>query len=116
MSSAAIFGVYSLDSMNAQQELAQTMKLLRESSMLSALAYGAIHGEKSDDVSQNEAFQTYGKAWIKDRLLHGLLHTTRVGKGDNAAILFSRYEIETLKRSEKYVTEMYEALTRENNQ
>lgn len=96
--------------LSTQEELARTLKLLRESSMLSALAYSAAHGEKSDDVSQNEAYSIYGRAWINDRLSRKMLHTTRVGKERNAVIFFSRYEIECLKRSEKFVTELYETL------
>jgi hypothetical protein len=99
--------------MDAYKDLDRTLALLRESSVLSALAYSAIHGEKSDDVSQNEAYKQYGKAWIKDRSNRGYLHSIRVGKGATATILFSRFEIESLKRAEKYVQDVYDKIATE---
>ena len=99
--------------MDAYKDLDRTLAFVRESSVLAALAYGAIHGEKSDDVSQNEAYKQYGKAWIKDRLNRGYLHSIRVGKGTTATILFSRFEIEALKRAEKYVKDVYDKIATE---
>lgn len=91
-------------------DLQYTMSMLKEAAMLSALAYDAIHGNKSDDVSTNEAYKQYGEGWIKDRLNRGYLHTTRAGAGKTSSVNFSRFEIESLKRSEKLIADAYKKL------
>ena len=81
-----------------------------ESSMLTALAMLAITGDQKDDISQNEAFKKYGSGWITDRERRGLIHSTRQSSKQNSAIIYSRFEIETLKRTEKLIQEEYSRL------
>lgn len=81
---------------------------------LSAYPYAsailAITGDQRDDISQNEAFKKYGSGWITDRERRGLIHSTRQSSKQNSAIIYSRFEIETLKRTEKLIQEEYSRL------
>ena len=88
---------------------------MRENSILSALALLAITGDQRDDISQNEAFKKYGNGWILDRERRGLIHSTRQSSKPNSAIIYSRFEIETLKRTEKLIQEEYTRLANMNN-
>ena len=96
--------------MNADSERLELIRSINEQAFLNALAYDAWHGYKSDDVSLNEAYELYGKAWIKDRISRGLLNKTRTGSKANSTIILSRYEIECLKRAEKLIEEKYQRI------
>mgnify|MGYP006988928894 CR=1 FL=1 len=76
--------------------------------VLIAYAVMAIQGRVEDEVSANEAYRLYDRGWIKDRTKRGLLHFTRKGATDKSAKIYSRFEIESLKRAEKSVTEAFE--------
>lgn len=78
---------------------------IRESALLGALAVNAFHGYKEDDISENQAYRLYGKKWIDDRKERGQLHFQRVGATSKSAKYYSRFEIESLKRAEKYIRE-----------
>lgn len=80
---------------------------IREASILGALAFSAIHGLKSDDISENDAFKKYGKAWIKRHVEKAQLHFARNGSTSKSTKVFSVFEIETLKRAEKRVEDMF---------
>lgn len=75
--------------------------------ILGALALQAIEGRKEDELSENDAYKRYGKAWIKNHVAIGQLHFTRVGPGETSTKFYSRFEIETLKRAEKHITLVY---------
>lgn len=82
------------------------LRVVREIALLNALAYDAIHGHKSDDISQNEAYEKYGSAWMKDRIERKLIKSgKRQGSGPTSPIMYSRFEIESLKLSEKMMKE-----------
>lgn len=85
----------------------QFAKEIREASVLGAMAYNAIHGLQSDDISENDAFKKYGKSWIKDRVSRGQVHFARTGTSRRSTKVYSVFEIETLKRAEKCLTEIY---------
>lgn len=94
----------------------ETLKaVIRELSITSALAYGAIHGLRSDDISQNEAYAKYGSGWVRDRQERGLIHCRRNGPGHTSAIVFSVFEIECQKRAENLIAEEYKRLANAKN-
>lgn len=81
--------------------------------ILQAYAFAAMLGHTSDDVSEREAFSLYGKAWIKDRTRRGLLKFERAGEKETSAKVYSRFEIECLKRAEKHIEDAFkEAMLR----
>ena len=80
---------------------------IREASILGALALRAIEGHRDDDVSENDAYKRYGKAWIKKHVEDGQLHFNRIGPGAKSTKVYSVFEIETLKIAEKRLTEVY---------
>jgi len=81
---------------------------MREGAILGNLAQNAIHGYKEDDISELQAFKRYGKSWIQDRTWRGQLHFSRIGRGTTSTKNYSVFEIETLKRAEKCIEEMYQ--------
>jgi len=83
---------------------------IREASILGALAFGAIHGLRSDDISENDAYKKYGKAWVRHNVDLGHLHFARIGSTTKSTKMYSVFEIETLKRAEKRIEEMYQVI------
>ena len=75
--------------------------------VLIAYAVVAIQGRVEDEVSQSEAYRLYDRGWIKDRTKRGMLTTLRKGAEENSARIYSRFEIESLKRAEKRVEQAY---------
>lgn len=88
---------------------------IREGAILGGLASSAIHGYKDDDISEIQAFKKYGKAWIQDRVERGQIHFSRIAKGSKSTKNYSVFEIETLKRAEKCIEEMYQYLIANQN-
>lgn len=85
--------------------------------ILGALALQAMQGSRADEVSENEAYKTYGKAWIKHYVESGMIHFARVGSGKSSTKFYSVFEIETLKRAEKHLEQVYnDALMEHKNQ
>lgn len=90
---------------------------IRIGAVLGALALQAIQGDRSDEVSENDAYKRYGKAWIKKRVECNMIHFARVGSGKSSTKFYSVFEIETLKRAEKHLEQVYnEALIEQKNQ
>lgn len=77
-------------------------ELISQSAALGVLAVNALKGYKEDEITERKAIELYGKAWIKDRTKRGLLHFNRVGAKTTSSKMYSVFEIETLKLSEKY--------------
>ena len=90
----------------AQKEQAKIM----EQAVLTAYAVIAILGRKEDELSANEAYQLYDRGWINDRTNRGLLHFSRKGATSKSAKIYSRFEIEALKRAEKHLNETFNAV------
>ena len=80
---------------------------IMEDAMLVAYAVVAIQGRVEDEVSANEAYRLYDRGWVKDRTERGLLKFSRKGKTNKSARIYSRFEIEALKRAEKRLSEAY---------
>lgn len=98
--------------MNAWEQAKITKDQIAEDAILNAYAMAAILGYKEDDLSEREAFSLYGKAWIKDRTRRGLISFERNGALETSAKVYSRFEIECLKRAEKRLTDSYRAALR----
>lgn len=91
------------------QEMVRRMTMsIREGALLGILADNAVHGYVDDDISEVQAFKKYGKAWIRDRTNRGELHFSRVGAAQKSTKNYSIFEIETLKRAEKCIEEMFQ--------
>lgn len=98
--------------MNAWEQAKTTKDQIAEDAILNAYAMAAILGYKEDDLSEREAFSLYGKAWIKDRTRRGLISFERNGALETSAKVYSRFEIECLKRAEKRLTDSYRTALR----
>lgn len=102
------------DTRTLVQQFAQD---IREAAVLAAFALQAIEGRREDEVSENDAYKRYGKAWVKSRLAEGSIHFSRIGSGQKSTKYYSVFEIETLKRVEKHLEQVYnEALMDHKNQ
>ena len=99
---------------NTRQLAMQNAQEIRETMILAALALRAIEGRQEDDISENDAFKRYKKAWIKSRVSMGMIHFTRVGSGSTSTKFYSVFEIETLKIAEKRLTEAYEVALKQH--
>ena len=75
--------------------------------ILAAMAFYAITGDRRDDISEAKAFSEYGKAWVLDRTKRGEIHYSRVGESEKSTKNYSRYEIEVRKRAEKMLTDYF---------
>lgn len=93
--------------MNAKDQVRNVAQQMREEAILNAYAVVAMLGLKGDDLSEREVFTLYGRAWVKDRVETGLLHFNRVGSSERSAKMYSRFEIETLRRAEKQIEDQY---------
>lgn len=89
------------------KDLRLAMSEIKETAILNAYAVVAVLGMKEDDISENEAKRLYGKGWIKSRTEVGLLHYSRNGPSVVSTKIYSRFEIEALKRAEKHIAEQY---------
>ena len=100
--------------MNSSYDIANNeKKSIMDNALITAYAVTSILGRKEDDISENEAFELYGRAWIKDRAERGMLHYNRVGTTKRSAKMYSRFEIEALKLAEKRMTERVKEAARE---
>ena len=81
---------------------------IMEDAMLVAYAVAAIMGNKEDEISENEAKKLYDAGWLKDRTQRGLLRFSRKGATSKSAKIYSRFEIESLKRAEKNIENSYQ--------
>ncbi len=93
--------------MNTTEQVCYAAQQMREQAILNAYAVIAILGLQGDDLAEREAFARYGRAWVKDRVKSGQLHYSRIGKDVRSAKMYSRFEIETLRRAEKKIEDQY---------
>lgn len=101
--------------MNAWEQAKTTKDQIAEDAILNAYAMAAILGYKEDDLSEREAFSLYGKAWVKDRTRRGMISFERNGALETSAKVYSRFEIECLKRAEKRIEGSYRAAVKRIN-
>lgn len=80
---------------------------IMEDATLVAYAVVAILGRKEDEISEREAKQLYDAGWLKDRTARKLLHFSRKGATSKSAKIYSRFEIESLKRAEKNIEKSF---------
>ena len=90
----------------AKAEQAKVM----EQAVLTAYAVLAVLGRKEDELSANEAYRLYDRGWVIDRTNRGMLHFARKGATSKSAKVYSRFEIEALKRAEKHLNETFNAV------
>lgn len=56
---------------------------------------------KSDDLTQNEAFEMFGQGWIRDCRRRDLIHGKRKGPAKNSPIYYSKAELLAVRNAEK---------------
>lgn len=81
--------------------------------ILNAYAMLAITGHRDDELSEREAKKLYDTGWLKDRVNRGLIHYSRKGATSKSAKVYSRFEIESLKRAEKRIEDKYLLVSKE---
>ena len=95
--------------MTAYEQAQHEKKRIMTEALLVASAVIAALGKREDEISEREAFETYGRAWVRDRTKRGMLTVVRHGSTIRSAKVYSRFEIESLKRAEKKITDEFEA-------
>ena len=84
--------------------------------VLIAYAVLAVQGRKEDELSAHEAYRLYDRGWINDRTNRGMLHFSRKGATSKSARIYSRFEIEALKRAEKHVEQAFNEAERRSKE
>lgn len=102
--------------MNSDVEVLKEKSKIMEEAILYAMAFHAINGNVKDEISEHQAWKAYGKAWIIDRTERGWLHFSRSGATANSTKIYSRFEIECQKRSEKHIENAYQNAMRVCNE
>ena len=93
--------------MNSDLEELNEKERIMENALLNAIAFNAMNGSVKDEISEHQAWKTYGKAWVVDRTERGWLHFSRSGANAKCTKIYSRFEIECQKRSEKHIEKAY---------
>lgn len=94
--------------MNAYDLAKEEQARIMEQATLNAYAVIAVLGRKEDDISEREAFSLYDRGWVMDRTKRGMIHFSRKGETSKSAKVYSRFEIESLKRAEKHLCDAYD--------
>lgn len=93
--------------MNSNLEVLKEKEQIMENALLNAMAFHAMNGNVKDEISEHQAWKIYGKAWIVDRTERGWIHFLRSGANAKCTKIYSRFEIECQKRSEKHIERAY---------
>ena len=56
---------------------------------------------KSDDLTQNEAFDKFGQGWVRGHVKNDLIRGKRKGPAKNSPIYFSKAELMAVRNAEK---------------
>lgn len=56
---------------------------------------------KSDDMTQNEAFDKFGQGWVRGHVKNDLIRGKRKGPAKNSPIYFSKAELMAVRNAEK---------------
>lgn len=56
---------------------------------------------KSDDLTQNEAFDKFGQAWVRGHVKNDLIRGYRKGSAKNSPIYYSKAELMAVRNAEK---------------
>lgn len=74
--------------------------------MVSCAELGGAHvmkslQPKSDDLTQNEAFDKFGQGWVRSCVRRELIKGKRKGPAKNSPIYFSKAELMAVRNAEK---------------
>lgn len=75
--------------------------LLIDCAELGAANYAKSVQPKSDDLTQNEAFDKFGKAWVLLQKQNDLVKGKRKGPAKNSRIYFSNAELMAVRNAQK---------------
>lgn len=67
--------------------------IIREAMRLGVLEAQRILQPKSDELSQRQAYDEFGPAFVKEAVADGKVSVIRKGKADNSKKLYSRAEL-----------------------
>lgn len=56
---------------------------------------------KSDELTQNEAFEKFGQGWVRECVRRELIKGKRKGPAKNSPIYYSKSELVAVRNSEK---------------
>lgn len=56
---------------------------------------------KTDDLTQNEAFEKFGQGWVRGHVKNDLVRGYRKGPAKNSPIYYSKLELMTVRNAEK---------------
>ena len=101
---------------NSNKDVVREKSTIMETALLNAMAYAAMTGNQKDEISDGQAWKTYGKAWVVDRTERGWIHFIRNGCNGKSTKVYSRFEIECQKRAEKHISEAYKSAEKTMNQ
>lgn len=82
-------------------DLFSIKNLMIDCAELGAANYAKSVQPKSDDLTQNEAFDKFGKAWVLHHKQKDLIRGKRKGPAKNSPIYFSRAELTALRNAQK---------------
>lgn len=97
---------------NSNKQVIAEKQAIMEQAMLNAMAFAAMTGSTKDEISEKQAWKLYGKAWVQDRTERGWINFIRNGKHNKSTKVYSRFEIESQKRAEKKIVEIYNVAQR----
>lgn len=56
---------------------------------------------KSDDLTQRQAYEKFGEAWVKKCVQMGIVQKQRKGTAKNSPVYYSKAELLTVRNAEK---------------
>lgn len=82
-------------------DLYSIKELMVSCAELGALAALKTLQPKSDDLTQRDAYKTYGEAWVKQCVRKDLVSKHRKGKAKNSPVYYSKLELTAVLKAEK---------------
>jgi len=76
-------------------------ELMTSCSEMGAANYAKSIQPKSDDMTQNEAFEKFGQGWVRSHVKNDLIRGYRKGPAKNSPIYYSKTELMTVRNAEK---------------
>ena len=87
-----------------------TIRVIEECTELVILAIAKKTCPVKDDLSEHQAYELYGRKWLKTRVAWKVIARHRIGN----RIIYSRHEIECVKAAEKDYSADFDRIYRQN--
>jgi len=82
-------------------DLYSIKELMAEMAELGAANLMKTLEPKSDDLTQNEAFEKFGQGWVRGHVKNDLIRGYRKGPSKNSPIYYSKLELMAVRNAEK---------------